>query len=97
MTSRYAEMIVKDYISDLSEPRCQLKRSYFAQRSYSIWAAEEVLRTIRKRKDVSPIYAVEEFVGKMEYYALKRPEGSYIFSVAYDIGTDVLDILMAAE
>lgn len=97
MTSRTAEMIVKDYISELPEPRYHLKKSYICQRSYSIWAAEEVLRTIRKRKDVTPIVAVEEFVYRMEYFALKRPEASYIFSVAYDVGMDILDILLAAE
>lgn len=99
MTTRMAEMIIKDYITDLPEPnyRCRFKRAYFSQRSYSIWAAEEVLRTIRKRNDVSPIYTVEEFVNRMEYFACKRPSTSYIFSVAYDIGVDILDILMAAD
>lgn len=99
MTTRMAEMIIKDYIADLPEPncRCRFRRAHFSQRSYSIWAAEEVLRTIRKRKDVSPIYAVEEFVNRMEYFACKRPSTSYIFSVAYDIGIDILDILIAAN
>lgn len=99
MTTRMAEMIIKDYIADLPEPncRCRFRRAHFSQRSYSIWAAEEVLRTIRKRKDVSPIYAVEEFVNRMEYFACKRPSTSYIFSVAYDIGIDILDILIAVN
>ncbi len=97
MKTRTAELIIQEYIYDLREPKFSLKRSYFKQRSYSIWAAEEALRTIRKRKDVNPIYAMEEFVGKMDYYACHRPDLSYIFSVAYDIGTDILDRLMAAN
>lgn len=97
MTSRTAEIIVKDYISDLPEPRCHLTKSHFLQRSYSIWAAEEVLRTIRKRKDVTPIIAVEEFAYRMEYFSCKKPKGSDVFSVAHDVGMDILDILRAAD
>lgn len=97
MKSRTAEMIVQDYILDLSDPRSSLRRSHFKQLSYTKWAAEEVLRTIRKRRDMSPTAAVEEFVNKMDQYALMHGNLSYIFSVAYDVGLDILDIFMAAE
>lgn len=96
MKTRTAEQIVQKYIRDLPEPSIYLARSHFYQRSCTKWAAEEILRTIRKR-DISPIRAVEEFVEKMEQYACHRSESSYIFSIAYDIGIDILDILLAAE
>lgn len=97
MKTRTAERIVQNYILELPEPKCNIKQSNFCQRSYTKWAAEEVLRTIRKRKDISPIASVEEFIGKMEYYACHRPDLSYIFSIAYDVGVDILDTLLAVD
>lgn len=97
MKTRTAERIVQKYIRNLPEPCIYLTRSHFYQRSCKKWAAEEVLRTIRQRKDISPIRAVEEFVKKMECYACRRSESSYIFSIACDIGIDILDILLAEE
>lgn len=97
VSRRTAEIIVKDYIADIKDPRCNYKREKFMQLSYSKWAAEEVLRTIRKRKDLSPIECVEYFTSKVDQYSLEHSKSSYIFSVAYDISMDIYDILLAAD
>lgn len=95
MTTRTAELVVMDYIADLKDPTLCMRKDMFNQRSYSIWAAEEVLRAIQKNKDIQPIEVVENFIAKMDQYSLQKPSTSYIFSIAYDIAVDIGDILMA--
>jgi hypothetical protein len=95
MTTRTAEWIVKDYIADLKDPALCMRKDIFNQRSYSIWAAEEVLRAIQKNKDIQPIEVIENFIAKMDQYSLHKSNTSYIFSIAYDIAVDIADILLA--
>ncbi len=66
----------------------------FAFTSYSISALEDILEHIRQNRDKSPLTIVEEYRDKMDTYACSKTEGSYIFSVAYDVATGVLDDLL---
>lgn len=86
---------VKEYIADLKPPKYRLKRSFFEQKTYSIWAAKEVLQYLWSHPDTPPIIAIEEFIEKMDKYSLKNRESSFIFSVAHDIAEDILDIFLA--
>ena len=86
--------VIESYIYDLKEPRMNLTRTRNSQRIYSRWAAEEVLGYVIYRKDIPPTQAVEEFMHKMDSYASLNSKNSYIFSVAYDIAADILDLLI---
>lgn len=105
-----AILIIQDYILDrgfksdsLSKylgcrvRRIPIKRKYFDQKSYSNWAAHEVLLYVQNHSDMSPIEAIEEFAKKVDRYSVKNPNTSYIFSVAYDIAMDILDIFLAMK
>ena len=87
---------IEDYICELHIPRISTKRSRFNQRAYSRWAANEVLGYVQFRKDIPPIQAVEEFMSKMDKFACSNPKNSYIFSVAYDVAADILDLLICS-
>lgn len=105
-----AMLIIRDYIFDLgfkegSQPKssgCRIqriptKRRYFDQKSYSNWAANEILLYVQNHSDMSPIEAIEEFAKKVDRYSVKNPNTSYIFSVAYDTAMDILDIFLAMQ
>ena len=94
-----AESIIEDYILDLKIPhRVTYKNSlWFAQMSYSVWAAEEVLNYVRNNQNRPVIYVIEEFVMKMNRYSYINNDTSYVFSVAKDIAEDILDIFLAAQ
>lgn len=87
--------VLQEYIADMPEPRKKCKRYVFLQETYSRWAAEEILRCIQENESRPPITVVEEFKDRMNRYSLMNPNSSYIFSVAYDIAMDILDIFLA--
>lgn len=64
----------------------------FAQRSYQIWAIDEILSEINKSS--SPVsLIVESFAKKMDSYSCSGKSG-WIFSVAHDIALWILDNLL---
>lgn len=89
-----AEQLVQDYIYELKEPQSNLPRGMFEQRSYSIWAAEEILKAIKNDGTESSVAVVEDFIKKMDQFSRINPDTSRIFSIAYDISQDILDLLL---
>lgn len=87
---------IESYIHELKDPQRNYKKSRFEQATYSKWAAIEVLGYVKHRRDISAIQAVEEFIHKMDKYACSNGRNSYIFSVAYDIAMDILDLLICS-
>lgn len=87
--------VLQEYIANMPEPRKKCKKQVFLQETYSRWAAEEILRCILKSESLPPVTVVEEFKNRMNHYSLMNPNSSYIFSVAYDIAMDILDIFLA--
>lgn len=87
---------IEDYIHELHTPRISMVKNMFNQRVYSRWAANEVLGYVKFRKDIPPVQAVEEFMSKMDKFACSNPKNSYIFSVAYDVAADILDLLICS-
>lgn len=91
--------VIEEYMFDhLFEPERDWPKYEFHKRSYGRWAAEEILKNIQHHQDISPIEVVEEFVRKAdEFSGIEHDErnDSFIFSVAHDVATDILDILRA--
>lgn len=83
--------IIQQYIRELRQP-CRKKD--FMQRSYSLWAAIEILKLVLIKNDIPPIMVVEEFRNKIDGYSLLNSKSSIIFSIAYDTATDILDNLL---
>lgn len=90
--------VIEEYIFDLFEPGGNWPKYEFRKRSYGRWAAEEILKSIQRCPDISPMQIVEEFVRKTDAFSgIEHDErnDSFIFSVAYDVAKDILDILRA--
>jgi hypothetical protein len=97
MDSRVVSAI-EEYMFDLFEPGRNWPKYEFRKRSYGRWAAEEILKSIQHHTDIPPMQIVEEFVRRTdEFSGIEHDErnDSFIFSVAHDVATDILDILRA--
>lgn len=90
--------VIEEYMFDLFEPGRNWPKYEFRKRSYGRWAAEEILKSVQLHRDISPIQVVEEFVRRTDNFSgIEHDErnDSFIFSVAHDVATDILDILRA--
>lgn len=89
---------IKEYTYDLKYPQKNCRASYFDQRSYARWAAQECYVWCLSHIDTPIISAVEEFRDRMDDYSTRPHDDrdtSVMFSIAYDVATDILDILLA--
>lgn len=92
---------LNDYAMDIICKKIKMERAaldrifyrdsvHFAFVSYSITALKDLLSTIMGRWEESPLTVVEEYRTRMDTYACD----DYMFSVAYDVATDILDELI---
>ncbi len=86
--------MIYDYINEAPEVISCIRSHDFAQRSYSNWAAKELLRYIESRKSYPPLLALEDFKDRMDKYSCLNPNTSYIFSVAYDMAEYVINSIL---
>lgn len=90
--------VIEDYMYDLFEPSRNWPKYEFRKRSYARWAASEILKCVQKQSDRPPIEVVEDLVRKTDEYSGVEHDDrndSFIFYVAHDVATDILDILRA--
>lgn len=96
MSNDYILSVIWEYADEsLREPRCRLPRGCFEQRSYQKWAVDEIVRDIASSKFTSPVMVVENFIHKMDGFSRRNYKNRIIFSIAYDVATDILDMLLA--
>lgn len=71
-------------------PGWNKKKIFFKQESYARWAVKECLRLTLYSDD--PLTAIEEFASMCDDNACCCRNGDmrYVFSVAYDVATDIL-------
>ena len=69
---------------------------YFKERSYSRWAASEILQRLKEGGNLTPIEIVEEFIDEMDDFSClnDRRESKLIFSIARDAGKDILCLFL---
>lgn len=88
------KLLETDYCSP-SESSIKLRQEVFEQRSYARWTLLEFkMFLIARMKNCETIGVLGEigiFREKMNQLSLINEKGSYIFSVAYDTMTDLLD------
>lgn len=72
------------------------KKIEFEYKSYKHSALEEIKRYLIKHNKEDPIKMLEEFRYQMDCFACetKNPTANFMFSVYYDVATDVLDTLL---
>lgn len=68
----------------------------FAYRSYQKWALDEIRLYLLIRSDQNPIERIEDFRYQMDVAATRATTDScnFMFSIAYDVASDVLDVLL---
>lgn len=62
----------------------------FTQLSFEKWALMEMQELIREKSNISPVAVVNEFMNRMEQYAMERHPNSYVFCIAVDTAYSVL-------
>lgn len=101
IANKRIEIIIKDYFKDIYyiEETNKFSLKYKKKdldmiRVYEAWAIDETLQAIYSRPSYMTVLdAVENFRSKMSDYSCK---GSYIFAIAYDTATCILDALIYA-
>lgn len=84
---------VMNYIDDqLFEPKINWPREEFRRRSYSRWAAYEILELVLNRPFNSATELIEDFIIEMWYFLYIAPneKSSYKFLIAMDVAEDIL-------
>lgn len=100
MSTSYILSIVQEMANEYypKPTTYRMKKSYFIYDSYSRWAIKELIDYILSNSDRYVLDVVEEFRNKMDDYAsyAKSGDANFMFSVAYDVATVVLDTLITA-
>ena len=85
------ERIEERYPSPKKYPKRRSAYAFFAQESYSRWAAKEFLLYLKKE---SPriMMAGDKFIRVMDKKSCEGPN-SWMYSVAHDVATDLMDYI----
>lgn len=70
---------------------------WFDKNAYSRWAVDEIIELLSNRGNIKPSKIVNDFVDRMDCYSCYNETSKYIFSIARDAATDVLDFVRALE
>lgn len=84
---------VMNYIDDqLFEPKINWPREEFSRRSYSRWAAYEILELVLNRPFNSATELIEDFIIEMWYFLYIAPneKSGYKFLIAMDVAENIL-------
>ena len=93
-------LIIEDYIFDITEPQRSWDKHWFKEGSYQRWAVREHLDRVRRNQAQDPIDNISEFAEKKCKFSAKDygdKEDRQIFSVAYEMATDILEITRCLE
>lgn len=92
---------IEDYIFDLTDPQRNWPTYYFKRVSFSRCAGREILKLVKKTSSLQEsIDIVADFGIKMKDFASLDHDDkndAQIFYVAYEVATDILDILNAMK
>lgn len=75
------------------------KRIEFEQQSYARSAMDEICFYLMEHENENPITAMENFRHIVDCFACKTKNGeiNFMFSVYYDVASDVLDVLLEMQ
>ena len=97
---------VLSVINDLRDkwykpPSCYYhrKRIEFEQQSYARSAMNEICFYLMEHENENPITAIENFRYMVDCFACETKNGgaNFMFSVYYDVASDVLDVLLGMQ
>ena len=75
------------------------KRADFEYQSYKRSAMDEIKFYLMEHENEDPVSAVEEFRYMMNRFACETKNGgvNFMFSIYYDVATDILDVLLGMK
>ena len=97
MRNEIAIQAIMKYIEEcLFEPRASWSKYEFEKRSYSRWAAYEILERIMDHPMTSADTIIEDFILKMSLYThvTENTKVNFIFSTALDTAEDILTLFI---
>lgn len=99
MNTLYAISLIDEYRLEewYDLPRRYEQKFLLQWESYKRTAIDEIKYYLMEHEDVNPISALEEFRCQMDDNACKSgsSEANFMFSVYYDVASDILDILIS--
>lgn len=99
MNERAISMI-RQYIDKyLFEPQFRWPKIEFDKRSYSIWAANEIITRLMDRPFDPPEIIIESFLLEMVAFSTLKEESKshFIFTVASEVAEDILYLFTRGE
>lgn len=95
------EVKQKWYESPVKYYNCNsaLKKVDFEYQSYKRSGINEIILYLLDHTDQKPIDAVEDFRYLMDKFACETKNGgaNFMFSIYYDVATDILDVLLSMK
>lgn len=102
MKMKYILSVINDLRDEWYKPPSAYyhrKRVEFEQQSYARSAMDEIRFYLMEHKNENPISALENFRYMVDCFACetKNDGANFMFSVYYDVASDVLDVLLGME
>ena len=92
--------LIREYVFDEELPRytfANAKSQVFRKKSYLLWAADELMCLLLKRRTESPIRVIEDFKNKTLLFSkIGSINAKSAFAIAYDLAVNILDVCQAA-
>lgn len=77
-------------------PARMYEKQLWMQRSYERWAAQEFIhRLSNSANDI--YYEADRFIYEMNEFSTRNHSNSKMFSIAYDVGTEMLDYMLTVR
>ena len=95
---RRERWVIIEYLEDIGEVQSTFNKGFFDKKSYSRWAATEILDIVETNPTIDPYILVSKFLEDMliiskntNYYS----ENKKIWMYACDVAIDILDVFRA--
>lgn len=95
--NRIAEILIKEFRDEyLFAPKITWPESEFELRSYSRWAADEILRRLKEKPKVGAINIIQGFMEELDYCSELTDKWSVvrIFRIARETAEDILKLFL---
>ena len=102
MKMKYILSVINDLRDEWYKPPSSYyhrNRAEFEQQCYARSAMDEIRFYLMEHENENPITAIENFRHMVDCFACKTKNGevNFMFSVYYDVASDVLDVLLGMQ
>ena len=90
--------VIREYRANMPQPTRTWPEMEFDNKAYSIWAADELIMYIDRHASWPVVRSVESFRYMVSDYSrtvTNYSEANFVFKIAEEVASDVMDILNA--